>query len=47
MPNVDGAVADLARRVGPLSHTEIYGDTFRVESQRDARNVVYTCVETK
>ena len=42
MPNVDGAVADLARRVGPLSHTEIYGDTFRVESQRDARNVAYT-----
>ncbi|KAH8052117.1 gamma-butyrobetaine dioxygenase [Aureococcus anophagefferens] len=35
MPNVDGAVADLARRVGPLSHTEIYGDTF-VESQRRA-----------
>ncbi|KAK7249651.1 gamma-butyrobetaine dioxygenase [Aureococcus anophagefferens] len=34
MPNVDGAVADLARRVGPLSHTEIYGDTFRVESTR-------------
>ncbi|KAH8066624.1 gamma-butyrobetaine dioxygenase [Aureococcus anophagefferens] len=40
MPNVDGAVADLARRVGPLSHTEIYGDTFRVESQRDARNAL-------
>ncbi|CAM9961616.1 unnamed protein product, partial [Laminaria digitata] len=38
----EGTVTELARRIAPVSHEMLYGQTFDVVSQTNPRNVAYT-----